>query len=85
MSDRQIKLFALSTCGWCRKTVSWLNEHGVQYELFHVDQASSSEKEQFMSELSKHNPRKSFPTLVVGDGDHVIIGYRPDEMKEELL
>lgn len=85
MSDKQVKLFALSTCGWCRKTVNWLNENGVQYDLHYVDQASAAEKEQLLADMAQYNPRKSFPTVVIDGGSCVIVGFKPDEMEEKLL
>jgi glutaredoxin-related protein len=35
---RNIKLYALSTCIWCRKTKEFLDKSGVEYEYVYVDE-----------------------------------------------
>ncbi len=30
--ERQVKLYALSTCAWCKKTKKFLEERNVEYE-----------------------------------------------------
>ena len=32
-----IKLYALSTCGWCGKTKELLNDLGVEFNYIYVD------------------------------------------------
>ena len=80
-----IKPFALSTCGWCRKPVNWLNEKGVDYDLVYSDQLAGDERREMVEELKQYNERKTFPTIVINAGEIVIIGYKPDEMEKELL
>ena len=37
----KVKLYALSTCGWCRKTKELLVEEGVDHEFVDIDLAPS--------------------------------------------
>lgn len=76
-----VMLYALSTCGHCRRTKDLLNELGVAYDYIFVDQLSRSEMDEILKELEKYNPRGSFPTLVI-DGSRTIIGSREDEIRE---
>jgi glutaredoxin-like protein NrdH len=78
-----ITLFALSTCGWCKKTKALLGELGVDYNYVFVDLIPEEEKDEVMKEVMKWNPDCSFPTLVV-DNKTCLVGFRPDEMKELL-
>lgn len=78
-----IKLYALSTCGWCRKTRDLLNELGVEYDYSYVDLASEEEKDNLMDEVRKWNPGCSFPTIVL-DNKTCIVGFQPDELKSRL-
>jgi glutaredoxin len=78
-----VKLFALSTCGWCRKARTLLEENNVEYELVYVDELEGEEKEQVLQEVRKWNPRASFPTLVV-DNSESVAGYKEERMKELL-
>jgi len=79
----KIVLFALSTCGWCGKTKDLLNKLGVEYSFVFVDLLSLDEREEAFTEMQRHNPRGSFPTLVIDDR-RVIVGYREEEITREL-
>jgi len=78
-----ILLYALSTCGWCRKTKELLDELGVAYSFVYVDQLIGKDKDEVVGVLKKWNPRCSFPTLVIGDKT-CVVGYSEDEIKEAL-
>lgn len=80
---RKIKLYALSTCGWCRRTKKLLDENGVNYELVYVDLLQGEEQKKVLNEVTKWNPRLSFPTLVLDDSE-AIIGYDEARIKEAL-
>jgi glutaredoxin len=79
----KILLYALSTCGWCKKTKNLLNNLGVEYSYIFVDLVDGKEKEEVMDDVKKWNPRCTFPTLVIKD-EECIIGYKEDEIKEAL-
>jgi glutaredoxin len=79
----QVVLYALSTCGWCRRAKKLLDENDVEYELIYVDHLEGDEKDAAVSEVTKWNPRRSFPTLVVDDRVG-IAGFKPEQIKEAL-
>ncbi|MDI9633998.1 MAG: glutaredoxin family protein [Methanolinea sp.] len=78
-----VRLYALSTCGWCAKTKDLLNSLGVEYTYVYVDLLSGEEFEEALSEVEKYNPAGSFPTLII-DGSRVIVGYKEKEIREAL-
>ncbi len=78
-----IKLFALSTCGWCKKTKKLLGDLGVEYDFVFVDLLAGEEKDEAVSEIEKWNPDCSFPTVVI-DNKECIVGYKPEELKERF-
>lgn len=78
----KIMLYALSTCGWCRKTKELLNELGVEYEYIYVDLLEDEDEDTAMDEVKKWNPRLSFPTLVIDD--KCIVGFKEDKIREML-
>jgi glutaredoxin-like protein NrdH len=73
--DKDIMLFTLSTCIWCRKTKALLQELGLAYNYVDVDLLEDADKEEAMKEMWKHNPSTSFPTIVVDGGAEVILGF----------
>ena len=78
-----IVFYALSTCGWCRKTKRFLDELGVEYQYRYVDMAFGEERDELLKEMQRWNPRGSFPTVVFNN-EKAIIGYKPDKIKEAL-
>lgn len=78
-----IRLYALSTCGWCAKTKELLNSLGVEYSYVFVDLLPQKELADALLEVEKFNPSGSFPTLVI-NGSKVIVGFRETEIREAL-
>lgn len=79
----KILLYALSTCGWCKKTKEFLKKLGVEYSYIFVDLLEGQEKDDIMEDVKKWNPRCSFPTVVIND-EKCIVGYKEDQIKEAL-
>jgi glutaredoxin-like protein NrdH len=79
-----VRLYALSTCIWCRKTRKLLDDMGIRYEYVYVDLLSGGEKEQMKEEIRQYNARLSFPTIVVGESEKVIVGYDPPGISEAI-
>ncbi len=80
----KVTLYALSTCGWCRRTKHFLDENHISYQLFEVDTLEGDEKERARAEVSKFNPRRSYPTLVIDGGEKVIVGFDEVKLREGL-
>ncbi len=80
----ELVLFALSTCGWCRKARNFLDENKLTYRYVYVDLLEGDAQREVFEEVKRHNPRKTFPTLVV-DGEEVIAGFNEDRYREALL
>ena len=78
-----VLLYALSTCGWCRKTKDLLGDLGVEYRYIDVDLLDSEAKSEAIKEITKWNPSCSFPTLVINN-DECIVGYQADKVREAL-
>nr|AGF93419.1 ferredoxin-thioredoxin reductase [uncultured organism] len=77
-----LKMFAISTCGWCKKTRALLDELDVEYRLYEMDRLEGKEREEAESELKDYNPKMNVPTLVIDDGEKVIVGYEVEEIRE---
>lgn len=79
----KVQLYALSTCGWCKKTKAFLDENGIEYQVTYVDLLTGQEREQALTEVRKWNPRTSFPTVVVDDHESVA-GFKEQRLREVL-
>jgi glutaredoxin len=79
----EIKLYALSTCVWCKKTKDLLDKYGCDYKYIFVDKLEENDKEMIKNEIKKFNPRFSFPTLVINN-KNCIVGYKEEKIREAL-
>jgi glutaredoxin len=78
-----VMLYALSTCGWCKKTKELLNNMGIEYNYVFVDLLEGNERDTIMQAVEKWNPGCSFPTLVI-DNNKCIVGYKEEEIREAV-
>ncbi|WFN35097.1 glutaredoxin family protein [Methanogenium sp. S4BF] len=79
-----VTLFSLSTCGHCRRTKSFLEEKGIAYDFVDVDLLSGETFTAVYDRVKTYNPRGSFPTIVIGEKETVIVGDRLDEIAAAL-
>lgn len=79
----KLVLFALSTCGWCKKTRALIENLNADYEYVYVDLLNGKEREDVVEMVKKWNPQVSFPTLVINDSK-TIVGFKEDEIKEAI-
>jgi len=77
-----VKLYAISTCVWCKKTKQLLDKLHVAYDFIYTDLLEGEEKKEVMKEIEKWNPRCSFPTIVINQ--QCIVGFKENEIREKL-
>jgi len=79
----EVMLYALSTCGWCKKTKALLGELGVEYSYIDIDLLKGGAREEVIRELERWNHNRSFPTLVINN-QKAIIGFQEEQIRREL-
>lgn len=82
-SDHGVFVFALSTCGWCKRTKEFLGENDVAFEYIDVDKCTWEEKREVGRLLKERDVSLGFPVTIVDD-EVVISGYKPEELREAL-
>jgi ferredoxin-thioredoxin reductase catalytic subunit/glutaredoxin len=82
VAENSLIFYSLSTCGYCDAVKKMLRDLDVVPHDIVVDLLSAEEKEKAVQEIKKVNPHCTFPTLVYGD--KVVVGMRPQEIKDML-
>jgi glutaredoxin-like protein NrdH len=80
--DRKVYVWALSTCMWCKKAKKFLEDNSVDFTYEFVDLLEGDDRDRVLSEIEKHNPATSFPTILI-DGK-CIVGFDEAKLKAAL-
>lgn len=77
-----VTVYALSTCGFCKRALGYLNSKGVAYRYVYMDHVpleTKNETKKILKDRFKENV--AFPFAVV-DGDKHLVGFiEPDWAK----
>jgi glutaredoxin len=76
------KVYALSTCPYCKRTRRFLDEHKVAYDCIEVDLLDDAEQDKALEEVQKLTGRSSFPVVIIGD--EIIVGHDEERLKKAL-
>ncbi|KAF0208757.1 MAG: glutaredoxin family protein [Actinomycetota bacterium] len=77
-----VKVFALSTCPYCRMTRKYLDENAVAYDVVEVDLLEGQARTDAIDEVKRLSGGSSFPVVIIGD--EVIVGFNKKRIKELL-
>ena len=81
MTDR-VKVYALSTCPYCKRTKEFMKEHGVECDIVDVDLLKGKEQDDVLDEIERITGRQSFPVVLIGD--EVIVGHSEEKLRKAL-
>jgi glutaredoxin-like protein NrdH len=74
-TGHDLKLFALSTCGFCRRAIEFLRNNNISYSNVYVDQLPVSIKQRLKDEFSERFKKTIlYPALIIDEKD-VLIGF----------
>ncbi|MBY9001860.1 MAG: glutaredoxin [Candidatus Heimdallarchaeota archaeon] len=77
-AEKDIFVFALSTCQWCRKGKQWLSDNNYGYKFVDVDLLPIEEKRNLKKQLMEFfDATIRYPFIVV-DGKDFYAGYNPE-------
>jgi glutaredoxin len=77
-----VRVFALSTCPYCRMARKYLDENDVAHDVTEVDLLTGQEREDAIAEVKDLSGGTSFPVIIVDE--EVIVGFNKKRMKELL-
>lgn len=77
-----IKVYALSTCPYCKRTKRFLDEHNVHYDHVEVDTLDDAKQDEILEEIEKLTGKQSFPVVVIGS--EVVVGHDEEKLRRAL-
>lgn len=82
MDNRNVRVFALSTCVHCKAIKQLLTANDITFDWTDVDLLPKEERDLFFAQTAEHNPKKSFPIVMIGN--KAIIGDQRRLILKEL-
>ncbi len=82
---RDVVVYALSTCGFCRRGLDFLKKQDIDFRYVYVDKLEPSQKQDLKHELNqKFKQRVLFPFVVLDD-EEVMMGFKEQEWRRALI
>ncbi|MCK5587551.1 MAG: glutaredoxin family protein [Candidatus Lokiarchaeota archaeon] len=80
----KITVYALSTCGFCKRALAFLRDNSVDFSFLYVDKLDKETKDNVTKNLKeKFDRRVAFPFLII-DGKECMVGFNTEKY-ENLL
>ncbi|MBN2509885.1 MAG: glutaredoxin [Spirochaetales bacterium] len=74
-TGRDLKVFALTTCGFCKRAMAFMHEQGPAFSYVYVDELGPDIKQELKDRFYKaFGAKMLFPTLLV-DGKDFLPGF----------
>ena len=83
-AEKRVKMYTLSTCGYCKSAKAFMHANDIQFDYIDVDLLDTEEKRRVLREaraIAKMD-RISFPLVVIGET--VIVGFKEYEIRKAL-
>jgi len=82
-NKHKVLMYAISTCGWCKRTKNFLKDNNVEYEYVDIDLCSREDREEIRKDILSRGGRLSYPTIII-DEKSLITGFQEDKIREAL-
>jgi len=76
------KVYALSTCPYCKRTKRFLDQHKIAYDCTEVDLLDDDEQDKVLDNIEKMTGKRSFPVVIIGK--EIIVGHDEDKLRKAL-
>ncbi len=83
-NKHMICLYGLSTCVHCRHAKEYLEANDCDFACVFVDKLEGEERAKTIAQVREHNPKLSFPTIVIDNGDTVLVGFEKAQLEKAL-
>lgn len=84
ISEPEITVYALSTCGFCKRAMKFLDSNGFKYRYIFLDNISIEDKNNAKKDLkAKYKTDVAFPFATIGN-DKYLVGFIEADWKLTL-
>lgn len=80
---RKVLLYAISTCGWCKRAKQNLKDLDIEYDYIDIDRCSIEDKEAIKQDILSRGGRLAYPTVIIDD-KILLTGPSREKLREAL-
>lgn len=81
---RDLVVYALSTCGFCRRGLDFLKKNNIDFQYVYVDTLEPSQKQDLKQQLTRKFKQQVLFPFVVLDDEEVMVGFKEQEWRKAL-
>jgi glutaredoxin-like protein NrdH len=82
-NKHKVLLYAISTCGWCKRAKQFLKDNDVEFEYVDIDMCNMADKQKIRQDIRSRGGTLAYPTLII-DNEILLTGAPRDKLKEVL-
>ena len=82
-NKHKVLVYAISTCGWCKRAKNFLKDNDVEFEYIDIDLCSWEEKNKIRQDIQSHGGPLAYPTIII-DNKTLLTGAPQDKLREVL-
>ena len=83
-NDKKVTLLGLSTCGFCKRAVRWLQEQEVAFQYVYIDKIDREIKEKIKEEVRETFDTKLLYPILIVDEEETVTGFTPEKYRTVL-
>lgn len=81
--NHEVLLYAISTCGWCKRAKQTLKDLNVEYEYIDIDLCNREDKKEVTKDILSRGGRLAYPTIII-DNKILLTGPSREKLREVL-
>ncbi len=75
-----VRVYALTTCPYCKKTLKFFEKHGIEADVIFIDKLDPEKREMAMREAYSYAGMYAVPVVI--HNETVIVGYDREQLQK---
>jgi len=72
-NKHHVLMYAISTCGWCKRAKKFLKDKDIEYEYVDVDLSSWDDRKKIREDIQIRGGILAYPTIII---DQNLVNWR---------
>ena len=82
-NKHKVFMYAINTCGWCKRAKQFLKDNEVEFEYVDVDLCSMADRQKTRQDIQSRGGMLAYPTVIIDD-KILLTGALQDKLREVL-